>query len=125
MTLVSAPAMQVTHHDPEDLRRLLRTRRDQASCMASMIDHLPWLAEGGYLAPAKRWYHGVRRVPLLRLVVGRLLDAGAGFLAAWLLLAHASRPGPVGYRLFKATGALAGAAGLYRPASPAGGDGRE
>lgn len=125
MTIAYAPAMQVTHHDPEDLLRLLRTRRAQASCMASMIDRIPWLAEGGYLAPAKRWYHGARRVPLLRRAVGGLLDAGAGILAAWLLLAHATRPGPLGYRLYKAAGALAGAAGLYRPASPPGGEGRE
>ena len=116
MAIASEPSMQVTHHDPESLRRLLGTRRAQASCMASMVDRIPWLAESGYLAPAKRWYHGARRVPLLRRAMGGLLNAGASAIAGWLLLAHAGQLDPVGYRLFKAAGALAGAAGLYRPA---------
>ncbi len=117
---VSAPAMQVRHHDPENLDDILGTRGRQASCMASMCDTIPWLGESGYLAPANRWYHGGRRVLPVRLVLGAALAVAQRSAATWLKLFHSSRPGPAGYRIFKAAGALAGAAGLYRPAGQAG-----
>jgi glycosyltransferase involved in cell wall biosynthesis len=116
---VSAPAMRVRHHDPEDLDRILLTRGRQAACMASMCDTIPWLRESGYLAPAKRWYHVGRRVPLLGRLVGALLGAGERAAAAVLKRFYASRPGEAGYRIYKVAGALAGAGGLYRPAVPA------
>ena len=115
---VSAPEMQVLHHDPENLDRILETRGRQASSMAAMCDTIPWLRKSGYLAPAKRWYHGGRRVPPIRRMVSALLGAGELAAATWLKRFHSSRPGPAGYRIYKIAGALAGAGGLYRPAIP-------
>jgi len=116
---VSAPKMKVSHHDPEHLDEILGTRGRQASCMASMCDTIPWLRQSGYLAPAKRWYHGARRVPPVRWLLGTALSAARHSTAAWLKLFHSSSPGPAGYLIFKVAGVLAGAGGLYRPAEPA------
>lgn len=122
---VSAPAMRICHHDPERLDEILNTRGRQASCMASMCDTIPWLRKGGYLAPAKRWYHGGRRVLPVRWLLGAALATAERSAVAWLRLFHSSRPGPAGYRIFKVAGALAGAGGLYRPAVPAEADTEE
>jgi glycosyltransferase involved in cell wall biosynthesis len=119
---VSTPAMRVRHHDPENLDEILGTRGRQAASMASMCDTIPWLGESGYLAPANRWYHGGRRVPLLRWILGATLTLALRSTAAWLKLFHSSRPSPVGYGIFKTAGTLAGAAGLYWPARPTGAD---
>jgi glycosyltransferase involved in cell wall biosynthesis len=118
--LVSAPAMRAAHHDPERLEAILDTRRRQATCMADMADTLPWLREGGYLGPANRWYHGGRRVPVLRSLIGALLRTGESAAVAWLERFHASGPSAAGYALYRAAGALAGMGGLYTRRPPAG-----
>jgi len=115
---ISAPEMGVRHHDPEQLQRILLTRKRQAACMASMCDQIPWLMEGHYLAPANRWYHGARHVPLVRQLIAALLTAGECGVAAWLKTFHRSGPGALGYRLYKLAGTLAGVGGLYRPSDP-------
>jgi len=119
---VDAPEMRVLHHDPDSLDGILETRGRQASAMAAMCDSIPWLREDDYLAPAKRWYHGGRRVPPLRGMISILLGAGEWAAAAWLKRFHSSRPGPAGYRIYKIAGVLAGVGGLYRPAASSGKD---